>query len=110
MINQNIVYLNNDGVFTYTNNSSLIKIEDMLQRLQTWKNEQSFNANNGVDYLGVFNKQSLLKPQLDSIISEYLSYFQTITYDVVQTSAEHVSIPMRITLLNGNVAMNTFVV
>ena len=110
MTNQNIVYMNTDGDFLYSENSTVIKINEMLQRLQTWKNEVSFDANNGIDYLGVFNKQSLLKPQLDSIISEYLPYFQSITYEITQPLVEQLSIAMRITLLNGDVALNTFVV
>ena len=104
----NIFYLNNDGNFQSSENSTVIKLEDMLQRLQTFTNEQSFNVANGIDYIGVFNKRSLLKPQIENIINQYTQYFQDITYLIENTSNNSISIALKVLLFSGDVAMRSF--
>lgn len=82
----------------------------MLQRLQTFKQEQSFNADNGIDYIGVFNKRSLLKPQIETIINDYVEYFQQIDYVINEISNDSLSITLNVFLFNGDVATHTLVV
>ena len=50
-----LYYLNNDNEWASTDNSTIIKVEEMLQRMQTWRSERAFNVNDGVDYLGVLS-------------------------------------------------------
>lgn len=106
----NIFYLDNDGEYQSSTNSTIIKIEDMLQRIQTFQGEQSFNASNGIDYLSIFNKRALLKPQLESIIALFDKYFQEITYLITDTSNDTISISIRFTLFNGDIATRDFIV
>ena len=106
----NIFYMDNNGDFQSSENSTIIKVEDMLQRLQTFKGEQSFNAGNGIDYISVFNKRALLKPQIETITSQYAQYFQEIAYTIGEAINNSISISLRIVLFNGDVAMRTFVI
>jgi len=99
----NIWYLNNNNEFVSTSNSTLINLYDMLQRLQTFKGEQSFNALNGVDYFSVFNRQSFLKPQIETIEKDYSRYFRDIE-NVFIASQESIRTDIRVTLLDGSTA------
>jgi hypothetical protein len=76
----------------------------MLQIMQTFKGEQSFNANNGVDYLSVFNRQAFLKPQLDSIAAQFNQYFRDITItQITLANSQQIQENIEITLFSGSV-------
>lgn len=104
-----IYYLTNDNEWESTNNSSLIRVEEMLQRMQTWRGEKSFNANDGVDYLNVLNKQAFLKPQLEAIAADYAIYFET-TITEITTDGENIAVKLRIVLKSGNAVARTLIV
>ena len=110
MANTNIFYLDNSNNFQITTNSTDIKIEDMLQRLQTFKGEQGFNATNGIDYIAIFNKQSFLNPQIEAIISQYQQYFQAIDYTIGNVINGTITINMTIVLFSGDVVARTIIV
>ena len=101
-----IYYLDNDNEWASTNNSSLIKVEEMLQRMQTWKGEKSFNANDGVNYLGVLNRQDFLKPQLENIAADYSIYFDT-TIQSVEIIDENIAVELLIVLKSGQAIART---
>ncbi len=99
---KNIWYVDSNGGFQSSENSSVISLYDMLQRLQTFKGEQSFNAQNGIDYFSVFNRQAFLKPQIEAIQNEYIQYFRDITNEYVY-SRESITVNMRVTFNSGAV-------
>jgi hypothetical protein len=107
---ETIWYEDNSGVFQSTTNSTVIKIEDMLQRLQTFKGEQAFNANNGIDYVAVFNKQAFLSPQIDAIISEYQPYFQSITYTYTLNADDTITVSLVIVTFAGDIETRDIIV
>lgn len=95
-----IYYLANNNTWESTDNSTLMKIEEMLQRMQTWKNERPFNANDGVDYLGVLAKTSFLKPQLEAIAADYAVFFDT-TIEDISANGENIAVKLSIVLQSG---------
>lgn len=101
-----IYFLNNENEWSSTDNSIMIKVEEMLQRMQTWKGEKSFNVNDGVDYLAVLNGQALLKPQLEDIADQYSQYFNSITIEV-ETGGENIAVKLRIVLKSGQAVART---
>jgi hypothetical protein len=101
-----IYFLNNENEWSSTDNSVMIKVEEMLQRMQTWRGEKSFNVNDGVDYLAVLNGQALLKPQLEDIADQYAQYFNSITIEV-ETGGENIAVKLRIVLKSGQVVART---
>ena len=101
-----IYFLNNENEWGSTDNSTMIKVEEMLQRMQTWRGEKSFNVNDGVDYMSVLNGQSLLKPQLEDIADQYAQYFNGITI-TVETSDENIVVKLRIVLKSGQAIART---
>jgi hypothetical protein len=80
----------------------MLKIEEMLQRFQTWKGEKPYDSEDGVDYEAVLNKQAFLIPQLDTIAQDYSEYFSTITFTNVTTDQTTLTINISIVLLTGN--------
>lgn len=48
---------------------------DFITRLQTIKGEQSFNANNGLDFLNIINGSSLLEVEVENIAIDFNNYF-----------------------------------
>ena len=97
-----IWYLDNNSEFQSSDNSTIIQLYDMLQRIQTFKGEQSFNASNGVDYFAVFNRQAFLKPAIEAIQADYAPYFRSITNEYVN-SQESTTVNMQVVLPNGSV-------
>lgn len=98
-----IYYLDNLNAWASTDNSTLMKVEEMLQRMQTWKNERQFNAPDGVDYLAVLSRQTFLTPQLEAISSDYTQYFDTVI-DSVESNGENIEVELRIMLQSGVIA------
>ena len=97
-----IWYLNDNAEWVSTDNSTAIKIEEMLQRLQSWKGEKSFDAGDGVDYLSIFNKTAFLIPQLETIAEQYADFFQSVTFTDYTATPETIAINISIVLLSGN--------
>lgn len=91
-----IFYLNNANEWETSDNSTIMKLQEMLQRLQTFQGEKPFFTNDGIDYLGVFNGQVILELAIDEIVSEYLQFFENINYEIVEDKGT-VSIKMMIT-------------
>lgn len=98
-----IYYLTNASEWASTDNSTLMKVEEMLQRMQTWRNEREFSATDGVDYLAVFSKQAFLIPQLEAIAEDYVQYFDTTIYEVTSLN-ENIEVKLRIMLQSGVLA------
>lgn len=96
-----IFYLDNNNKWKVSNNSTVSRVEDFFQRIQTFKYEQPFNQNNGIDYIAVFNNQADIESQLDEIIQEFKPYFQDITYNEPEQTGERLNIKMNIILKSG---------
>ena len=101
-----IYFLNNENEWSSTDNSAMIKVEEMLQRMQTWRGEKSFNVNDGVDYMAVLNGQALLKPQLEDIADQYSQYFNSISIEV-EKGGENIAVKLQIVLKSGQVVART---
>lgn len=104
-----IYFLNNENGWSSTDNSTMIKVEEMLQRMQSWRGEKSFNVNDGVDYMSVLNGQALLKPQLEDIADQYAQYFNDITIEVEKQN-ENIAVKLRIVLKSGQAVARTLYV
>ena len=57
-----------------------------LEELQLWKGENPMDAEAGVDYFSVFNKQKFLQNELTTVLNKYSGEFEatsieTIDYD-----------------------------
>lgn len=102
-----IYFLNNDNEWAATDNSAMIKVEEMIQRMLTWRGEKSFDATDGVDYLAVLNKQALLKPQLEDIADLYAQYFDVTIVDATSRNAENIAIQLQIVLKSGQAIART---
>lgn len=98
-----IYYLDNNNAWASTSNSTLMKVEEMLQRMQTWKSERDFNANDGIDYLNVLAKRAFIKPQIEAIAADYSVYFDTIIDDVF-SNGENIEVKLSIVLQSGVIA------
>lgn len=106
-----IYFLNNENEWGSTDNSVMIKVEEMLQRMQTWRGEKSFNVNDGVDYIAVLNGQALLKPQLEDIADQYAQYFNSITIVVrimdTPSNGKNIASDVQIVLKSGQAVART---
>lgn len=103
-----IYYLSNANTWESTDNSTLMKVEEMLQRMQTWKSERQFNANDGVDFLGVLAKTAFLKPQLELIAEDYAVFFDT-TVEDISSDGENIAVKLVIVLQSGVIAREIIV-
>ena len=67
--------LDRDGNWHEANGDSETRTIDFITRLQTVKGEQSFNANNGLDFLNIINGSSLLEVEVENIARDFSNYF-----------------------------------
>lgn len=51
------------------------RIADFIMRLQTIKGEQSFNANNGIDFLNIINGRTLAEIDIENTAMDFNNYF-----------------------------------
>lgn len=51
------------------------QIVDFVSRLQTIKGEQSFNGNNGLDFLGILEGRKLPELEINNIAQYFTNYF-----------------------------------
>lgn len=99
----NIWYISAEsGEWESSEDSINIKFHTMLHRMQTWLGEKPFNANDGIDYLAVFNRQALLIPGLEDIAADYYEYFDSITITLVSATASIITVKIEAVLLTGN--------
>ena len=64
-----------EGNWHEANGDIEIRTIDFITRLQTIKGEQSFNANNGLDFLNIINGSSLLEVEVENIVRDFNNYF-----------------------------------
>ena len=67
--------LDREGNWHEANGDSETITIDFITRLQTIKGEQSFNANNGLDFLNIINGSSLLEVEVENIARDFNNYF-----------------------------------
>lgn len=91
--------LSADGSFYEAKNLIEEKIIDFITRIQTIKNEQSFNANNGIDFLNIINGRALIQVDINNIAMDFLDYFDVKIENVKQDLQKKVmSVDLKITL------------
>ena len=98
--------INSEGQFYEAQNLIEEKIIDFITRIQTIKNEQSFNANNGIDFLNIINGRALIQVDINNIAMDFLDYFDVKIKDVKQDLQKKVmSVYLRI-ILKDNTEIN----
>lgn len=70
--------LDANGNWHEANGEIETRIIDFITRLQTIKGEQSFNADNGLDFLNIINGSSLLEVEVENIARNFNNYFDII--------------------------------
>lgn len=77
-------------------------IVDFVSRLQTIKGEQSFNGNNGLDFLGIIEGRKLAELEINNIANNFTNYFSV---KVLSTAKDYdkkvMSIALRLILNNS---------
>jgi hypothetical protein len=106
-VSNSIYFLNNENQWTSTDNSVMIKVEEMFQRILTWRGEKSFDASDGVDYLSVLNKQAFLKPQVEDITDQYAQYFDVEIEDTSVSGSDVIAIKITVILKSGQTIART---
>lgn len=99
----NSFLIREDGnIETYTGdiNNSIV---DFISRLQTIKGEQSFNADNGIDFLGIIEGRKLAELEINNIANNFSNYF---TVKVVSTAKDYdkkvLNVSLRLILNNSD--------
>lgn len=79
------------------------RIIDFITRLQTIKGEQSFNADNGLDFLNIINGRSLLEVEVENIGRDFNNYFDvTIGKSEEDKKARVIKIDINMKLKNSS--------
>lgn len=78
-------------------------IVDFISRLQTIKGEQSFNANNGIDFLGIIEGRKLAELEINNIANDFTNFF---TVQVLSTAKDYekkvLKVDLRLLLNNSD--------
>lgn len=92
----------NGNIETYTGdiNNAIV---DFVSRLQTIKGEQSFNGDNGIDFLGIIEGRKLAELEINNIANNFSNYF---TVKVVSTAKDYekkvLNVSLRLILNNSD--------
>ncbi len=78
------VYQNNE--WGETNDSLPTDFYNFVQILQTWKGEQDFNADNGVDWFNVLNGSVDIRMEINNIALLFSNIFNVEITDYVKAS------------------------
>lgn len=89
-----------NGSFFAVNDEIAIKVAEFIQCLQTIKGEQSFNENNGLDFLNIINGRALPEIEINNIADRYTAYFKT-TINGTVIKDRKLYIDIKITLNSG---------
>lgn len=99
----NSFLIREDGTIeTYTGdiNNAIV---DFVSRLQTIKGEQSFNGDNGIDFLGIIEGRKLAELEINNIANNFSNYF---TVKVVSTAKDYekkvLNVSLRLILNNSD--------
>lgn len=93
--------LDKENNFLEFNSDIDIKIADFIQCLQTIKGEQSFNQNNGLDFLGIINGRVLPEIEINNIAERYRAYFKVVVKRT-EIIGKQLHIFLSLTLNNGD--------
>lgn len=63
------------GVWSRTDNDTLIKANECIQELLLWSGENQFDIEAGVDYDAIFKSDKFIIADLDKVVSKYKPYF-----------------------------------
>jgi hypothetical protein len=99
----NSFLIREDGTIeTYTGdiNNAIV---DFVSRLQTIKGEQSFNGDNGIDFLGIIEGRKLAELEINNIANNFSNYF---TVKVLSTAKDYdkkvLNVSLRLILNNSD--------
>lgn len=95
-----IVYNKDKDTFeVIKNNTSTMWLEAMFQNLLLWKGENPLDAENGIDFKGIFEQSAYLPIEVENVANEYYSYFDNIEVKDFETIDSHIlSIKVAVTL------------
>lgn len=80
------------GVWSRTDNDSLIKANECIQEILLWSGENQFDTEAGVDYDAIFKSDKFIVADLDKVVSKYKRYFLDIEIRPLEINAPYVSI------------------
>lgn len=78
-------------------------IVDFISRLQTIKGEQSFNGNNGLDFLGIIEGRKHAELEINNIANDFNNYFSVVVKSTAKDYNKKVlKVELRLILNNSD--------
>lgn len=99
----NSYLIREDGRFEeYTGEINNV-IVDFISRLQTIKGEQSFNGNNGLDFLGIIEGRKHAELEINNIANDFNNYFSVVVKSTAKDYNKKVlKVELRLILNNSD--------
>lgn len=95
-----MIYID-EGILKITTDENEVALLKLMQELKLFKGEDPTNTDAGIDYLGVFNQTKFLKFEIQEVVDKHIDNFSSIEIGEVLQKEEVLSVPLFITLKNG---------
>lgn len=99
-----MLYVDTNNEIRYTTNENEVLLFSLLQELKLFKGENPIRANNGIDYIAVFNYQAFLKMEAQTVCNRYLDSFASLEVGDVTQEGEKYLIALNIEFKDGTIA------
>lgn len=104
-----MIYLDENGVVSWTTSGQKMALEACLQEIRLWQGEKAIDIGAGVDYRGVFEQSVFLRVELQRVCDKFKDNFADIivgdpTFD---SEAEAIRINVTFYQLDGEVLTET---
>lgn len=99
----NSYLIREDGHFEEYSGEINNVIVDFISRLQTIKGEQSFNGNNGLDFLGIIEGRKHAELEINNIANDFNNYFSVVVKSTAKDYNKKVlKVELRLILNNSD--------
>lgn len=99
----NSYLIREDGRFEEYSGEINNVIVDFISRLQTIKGEQSFNGNNGLDFLGIIEGRKHAELEINNIANDFNNYFSVVVKSTAKDYNKKVlKVELRLILNNSD--------
>lgn len=99
----NSYLIREDGHFEEYSGEINNVIVDFISRLQTIKGEQSFNGNNGLDFLGIIEGRKHAELEINNIANDFNNYFSVVVKSTAKDYNKKVlKVELRVILNNSD--------
>lgn len=102
-----MLYLGKDGYFHSTEDDNEKLFFDLLQELSLVKGENPIRATSGIDYLSVFRLEAFLQLEMQEVISNHRSNFDSIEIGDISYEGETIKAPLSIVFKDGEIRNET---